>query len=349
MTVSPGWKPAIEASCFEVGSEVVVTNERRTVEAVLEDSKGNRYYEQSSIDILPSPNGACSISLQLNTTYRVKSNTSVIYVASTKIRNADGSLKWQRVTGKDNEFIFNSFSQEEMIYVGQNSNGKLVICAEYNNGAKCTDCNITVPDKKDLNKISNYCDNHWKTDIGKPNDPDDCVNSCKCECPVDCEITTVTSWCTANYSKNGCYKDVDECISVCSCIPKDKYVYRPINEYNPFPYSESSSTYGYTTGDRLIGKNWIKKEHLITDDADSNYTKNPLFEVELSISDLAAIRSDTKSYFDREIDPYYSRKTYSKAGSCLLPDKNGYIYKGYCSKLIHEGSIANKFTKVRGL
>ena len=336
----------------ESGSEIKTEGLLRVVEAVIEDTKGRRFYEQSSRNIFNSPDNSCSITLKANTTYEITCGGSVstVYVASTAVTNADGSLKWKKISKNDDKFTVNVFSQTEVIYVGRKSGNKLVLSAYYNNGMRCTDCRQTVGDINDNNKILDYCDKHWQTDLSNSNNSNSCYIACRKQCPISCDLGTVTSWCELNWKPEK-YSSKEGCVEACyePCVPSDDYVYRPINEYNPFPYSESSTTFGYNAGDRLIGRNWTKKEYLITDNADSNYTKNPLYEVELSISDLAAIRSNTKSYFDRNIDPYYSRKTYSKAGSCLLPDKNGYIYKGYCSALIHEGSIASKFTKVRGL
>lgn len=332
----------------ESHGEIITKNETRRIEAVIEDSEGNKYYSQDTISLTGSPTGACKIDISHDPKVKVTASTNTIYYATSNNRKGDGSLVWTKVKKSSQGFVINNYTNGQGIYVAIRNGSKLELCAEYTSNVKCTDCHTDITDKGDNKKVRDYCHDYWDTDKNNPKDEQACFEICKSSCPTTCDSNAIKTWCTKNWSEEG-YKSQAECESECGCVREGKVTYRPINEYNPFPYSETSDVLGYTKGDRLIGKNWYKKEHLITDNASQNYTDKPLYEVDLSITDIAAIRNDTKMYYDRDIDPYMSRQTYSQSSRCLLPDANGYIYKGYCSALIHDSSISNKFTKVRGV
>ena len=325
---------------------IKTTGDVSVIEAVIEDTEGNKYYSQREITLLGNASNKCTISIEKDARYKITTSANEIYYATSNMRNSNGGLVWNKVKRNNNEVVFNVYNKDQGIYVALRNGNKLELCASYTNNVKCTDCRDAIKNRDDNTEVRNYCHNYWTTDVRNPKTEDACFSMCKTGCPITCDEKTIKSWCTTNWEKEE-YKSSDECISDCNCIKENKAVYRPINEYNPFPYSETVGL-NYNSGDRLIGKNWYGKEYIIMDNAEKNYTDKPLYEVELSVTDLAAIRNDTKSYYDAGKDPYVSRETYSKSGRCLLPDVNGYIYKGYCSALIHESQISNRFTKVRG-
>lgn len=161
----------------------------------------------------------------------------------------------------------------------------------------------------DTNGIKEYCESNWDMDINNYENVDECVNSCsRARMCADNrrDIKEVTDTCTNNYLEWG-FSDPSNCINYCYYCPEcsSDYIYRPVNNYNPFPYSSDSNTLGfnYQTGDRIVPSNWVGKTGYIKqDDKDTtsvtgvNSNQKAEYVIELTPSTIRSIRSDTESY-----------------------------------------------------
>jgi hypothetical protein len=162
-------------------------------------------------------------------------------------------------------------------------------------------------------------------------------------------ISEVEHYCRNNYEELGFEKDF-ECVNYCYYCPEcsSEYVFRQVNNYNPFPRSSDSNTlgYNYPTGDRVIGSNWLgKSQYIKADDEDSSSVtgvqknQNVEYVIELTPNDVRAIRKDTEDYNkttqgnDAYLDYVYM--------------KNVDTHKRYYSKFVNE-TFYYTFTMVNG-
>lgn len=158
-------------------------------------------------------------------------------------------------------------------------------------------------------EIKNYCTKYWNSDINNYDGVSDCVNQCSTArmCGSDRRnYTEVETVCKNNYTTWG-FKNASGCVNYCYYCPECEsgYIFRPVNNYNPFPNSSDSNTlgYNYATGNRIIGSNWIgKSEYIKKDDKDSssvtgvNANQKVEYVIELTPSVIKQIRNDTDSY-----------------------------------------------------
>ena len=332
------------------GTTLTTSGSTRIVECVVETSDGKRYYGSKTFELLQPSSMSCTISAS-GTKYTITGGTDLVYATSDN-KAGDGSLVWSELKMTGGKATVNNYSKDKIVYVAKKSGNSLALCGMYRGSSveKCTNCKTDVSNHYDYTEVDKYCKDYYSTDIHNFQNRDECNTSCrnKSKCPKTCDLTQIKSWCTTNYGSAE-YPNVEDCISDCydPCTASNKYIYRPINEYNPFPYSEYSTVTSYTSGDRKIGKNWIAKEHYITDNANNNYTKDAEYVVQVGPGELSAIRKDSNSYVIRGIDPYTTRLTGTNAADCMKPGASGYVYKGYCSGLINDGLL--RFDRKRGV
>ena len=158
-------------------------------------------------------------------------------------------------------------------------------------------------------EINNHCANYWNVDVNNYKGYDECTYQCSEArmCGSDRRnYTEVETVCKNNYTTWG-FKNASGCVNYCYYCPECEsgYIFRPVNNYNPFPNSSDSNTlgYNYATGNRIIGSNWIgKSEYIKKDDKDSssvtgvNANQKVEYVIELTPSVIKQIRNDTDSY-----------------------------------------------------
>lgn len=158
-------------------------------------------------------------------------------------------------------------------------------------------------------EINNHCANYWNVDVNNYKGYDECTYQCSEArmCGSDRRnYTEVETVCKNNYITWG-FKNASGCVNYCYYCPECEsgYIFRPVNNYNPFPNSSDSNTlgYNYATGNRIIGSNWIgKSEYIKKDDKDSssvtgvNANQKVEYVIELTPSVIKQIRNDTDSY-----------------------------------------------------
>ncbi len=231
-----------------------------------------------------------------------------------------------------------------------------------NSGEKCYNvCWSDVPElpncienttPADTGEIKNHCIKYWDSDINDYTSVDDCITQCSNArmCTENRrDIKEVTDTCTNNYVEWG-FSSASNCVNYCYYCPEcsNDYIYRPVNNYNPFPYSSDSNTLGfnYPTGERIIPSNWVgKTEYIKQDDKDSssvtgiNSNQKQEYVIELTPAVIKQIRQDTENYNN------------ASAGNDAYLD---YVYmdgvdttKRYYSKFINE-TFRSNFTVING-
>ena len=187
-------------------------------------------------------------------------------------------------------------------------------------------------------KIREYCNSKYKKDVNAYENPDQCFNMCsrniKCDDSIKEDLQKVTDFCTQNASLLG-YSTKSTCINACYDPPilrKTTTIFRPINNYNPFPNSYDSDA-PYSQGSRLVGKNWVGyTAYIKQDDEDktsvtgANANKIPEYVIDLTPEDMRRIREDT--------DGLKRSNTYAYT-ELIYPKEYGKDYVGkYESKFI---------------
>ena len=203
--------------------------------------------------------------------------------------------------------------------------------------------------KKEVNRskvkeVQDFCEKNWQKDISNYSSSKSCIEDCKCSIPheVNCEIGNITNYCEARY-RDCEFEDVSTCINYVynnlACSGTD-YIYRPINNSNPFPNSYESPI----PGDRIIGGNWVGRTQYITDDSSdstsvtgANAGVNVEYEINLTPSIIQDIRKNTESYINSGKNPYldYISVEEGKDGYCLE--------EGYCSEFINSSEFSTIF------
>jgi len=202
----------------------------------------------------------------------------------------------------------------------------------------------------DTNEIKDHCEKYWNKDVNDYESVDDCIFQCSNACPDDRrDYELVEHYCRNNYEDLG-FEKASSCVNYCYYCPEcsSDYIFRQVNNYNPFPRSEDSNTLGfnYATGDRVIGSNWVgKSQYIKADDDDTSsvtgINKNQKVEyvIELTPNDVRAIREDTEKYNEeRKGNDAYLDYVYMK---------NVDTNKRYYSKFINE-TFYYTFTMVNG-
>lgn len=210
-------------------------------------------------------------------------------------------------------------------------------------------CKTQCTNRTSAIEVQTFCNANWHEDIDNYSSYSDCVTNCKCELPSDltCEIEKIKNYCETRYHECG-FKDVSTCISYVynelNCSGAD-YIYRPVNNSNPFPNSYESPI----PGDRIIGGNWVGKTEYITDDSKDSTSVTGAnagngqveYEIHLTPSDIQEIRKNTEAYMSEGKNPYldYIGVEQGKDGYCLE--------EGYCSEFINSSEFSTTIFKVK--
>ena len=201
----------------------------------------------------------------------------------------------------------------------------------------------------DSNGIRKHCEKNWNRDVNNYDSVDDCITKCSSSCPDDRrDLDGVQRFCRANYESLG-YSNATGCVNYCYYCPEclNDYIFRSVNNYNPFPNSYDSAEFGYPVGERAIGTNWVGKSNYIKKDDDDETSvtgalknQNVEYVIELTPNDIREIRENTEQYND------------ATSGNDAYLD---YVYmddvddtKKYYSKFINE-TIRDKFTVINGV
>jgi hypothetical protein len=338
---------SIKSSYNDMDPEVIIVNPKGNgVEEVeitgnVVTQKNRTATCKATIRFVKSSN-ACTIQKSGDTLFEVN-----VSGTPSKVEYAFSSDFDWKVIGKDintGKYIINTKDTDfsGTIYARVNGSGicKLSQC----DGPNC----YTSYQPSRVGDIRKYCETNYKEDINNFDDVDDCIIKCADHCPLKRnDLAVVTNFCNANALLLG-YKNVSNCINYCyDGGYSGEYIYRPVNNYNPFPNSYDSAEFGYPTGERQIGKNWVGKSHYIKrDDEDETSVTGALrnqnyeYVIELTPNDIRTIRSNTEEYNN------------TTSGNDAYLD---YVYmdgvdntKEYYSKFINE-TMYEKFSVIRGV
>ena len=215
-----------------------------------------------------------------------------------------------------------------------------------NSSAKCEYvCHTPAKDMQDCTKlykpaqtveIRKYCDANYDTDINGYKDAGECKRLCgqKCNEEIRHDLDAVKSYCKTNYRNYG-FATENGCVNTCYDESNGKYIYRIINNYNPFPNSYDSEE-PYDKGKRVVGDNWVGfTEYIKHDDNDVTsvtgvYSNQHVeYIIDLTPSDISEIRENNKAAIRDGYEPYVE----------YIPTKetkNNKYVQYYQSKFIHE-------------
>ncbi len=225
------------------------------------------------------------------------------------------------------------------------------------NGAKCKyTCNTPPPTLNscyalykpaETLAIRDYCNESWEKDVNDYDDAAQCIRMCsnRCDEEIKRDLEKVTAYCRTNSTALG-FSNENICINACYNDDPSRgkdYVYRPINNSNPFPNSYDSEEPN-EKGKRLVGRNWAGfTDYIKHDDNDETsvtgvYANQHVeYIIDLSASDIERIQEDTKKNQRDGANPYIEYE-YKKSS-----DNMKYVKK-YESKFIHE-DFADLFRK----
>ncbi len=195
--------------------------------------------------------------------------------------------------------------------------------------------------------IRDYCNENWEKDVNDYDDAAQCIRMCsnRCDEEIKRDLEKVTAYCRTNSTALG-FSNENICINACYNDDPSRgkdYVYRPINNSNPFPNSYDSEEPN-EKGKRLVGRNWAGfTDYIKHDDNDETsvtgvYANQHVeYIIDLSASDIQAIQENTKKNQRDGANPYIEYE-YTKTS-----DNMKYVKK-YESKFIHE-EFENLFRK----
>ena len=190
-------------------------------------------------------------------------------------------------------------------------------------------------------EVEKYCKEHLSEEVHRHKSTDDCVNSCM-KCPIieRCDLTslnTVKSYCDQIYGNDT--NGSRQCQNRCKCDNNgDEYLYRSINNYNPFPNSYDSES-PFEQGKREVGANWFGfTDYIKHDDDDTtsvtgvNSNQKPEYVIDLGPGAIEKIRKDTKAKKEND-----KKESYTEFTNSTNLDKN---YSGeYISSFIHDSNM----------
>lgn len=187
-------------------------------------------------------------------------------------------------------------------------------------------------------EIKKYCDQNYSIDINGYSDAAECKRLCgeskKCDEEIRHDLTKVQAFCRTNYNISG-FANERSCVNTCYDETKGKYIYRTINNYNPFPNSYDSEA-PYDKGKRVVGDNWVGFTDYIKHDDDDVTSITGVYSnqhveyiIDLTPDDINKIRENNKSAIRDGYEPYVE----------YIPTKSNKDKKyaqSYESKFIHE-------------
>ena len=340
------------------------------ITGIVESKKGKTAICKKKISII-NPDEDCGVSCSIN-----KYNDSGVYEIKSTGKNAPKQYLTALSTNMNFVVTLPSVQNgKRLVRVDNLSYGTIVygkVEGTTTTGAKCYNlcwtnefpceegtCGIDdIPNCSKLyspaetGDIKKYCDSNWSKDINNYTSSNDCINRCS-NARVCTEnrrdIKEVTDSCNNNYVEWG-FSKASNCVNYCYYCPEcsSDYIYRPINNYNPFPYSSDSNTlgYNYPTGNRIIPSNWVgKTEYIKQDDKDltsvtgANANQKVEYVIELTPEAIREIRRDTENYNEQtEGNDAYLDYVYMNGVDTK---------KRYYSKFINE-TFRSYFTMING-
>ncbi len=191
--------------------------------------------------------------------------------------------------------------------------------------------------------IKEYCNSNYDKDINDFDSSEQCIRMCTNRCDEDIKrnLEKVKTYCRENAASLG-FANENICINACykdDPSGGNEYIYRPINNANPFPNSYDSED-PYEKGKRIVGANWVGFTDYIKHDDDDTTSVTGVYGnqhveyiIDLSSGDLQAIQKDSES-----LDNPYQKYEYTTTS-----DNQKYVKK-YESRFIHE-DFENLFRK----
>ena len=298
--------------------------------------------------------GACTITKEPTST-TLSMNFSVtnltggdLYIKTSKTGSFKSKLS--SVDGKYKFSLKRSNNQEGIsVYAITNSG-----CCKYDEiGAADKNCiKWNADGTKSVKDVKDYCTENLESEVHQYSSVSQCVEQCSA-CGVlatACDTENrqkVEIYCNEKYATNETL--AAQCLNRCyaqKVCSREDYVFRPINNYNPFPNSYDSEA-PYETGKRIVGANWVGfTQYIKNDQRDASSITGPSNNVEyvidLTPEDIRMIRSDTENKKNNNKIDAYTELIYSTE-----LDKS---YRGeYISSFIHdnnksEGGFASLFS-----
>lgn len=341
--------------------------EEFNVYCVVKTKNGKTGYNQDKVKLANCNNSSCTITEDSG-----GSATNKTYTIN--VTNSGGRVYMATSDAPENRLLLVNNGGQYKFNLQRASSNRLIILygiIDYGNSAVC--CQKEIGDdtkprynceewnkdyKKSYLEVTEYCKEHLHEEVHNHVSVDSCVQSCIAPCPniTKCDEAarnTVQLYCNGLYgnhstkSNNHSTKS-NQCMNRCyaqKLCNGDKVLYRPINNYNPFPNSYDSDA-PYQSGKREVGANWVGfTEYIKFDNKDSTSVTGPSrmveYVIDLTPEDIRNIRDDTERKKKDNNEPY-SKVTYSTQ---LTKEYNG----EYISSFIHddnrsEGGFASIFT-----
>lgn len=286
------------------------------ITGVVESSSGKKAVCRRRITLASSSCGSCTITKYDDKIYEITPSGGGKYYAGLSTSLNWGDMTWAEIKPreKDNKILIKVENEAPGTYVfGKISNGGCSSICSYKiddsggQGEKKECQQLFLPAQ--TGEIKEYCDSNWYNDKANYTSASDCVNRCSTArmCDVNRrDLTEVTNSCNNNYDDWG-FNSKTSCINYCYYSPESgaDYIYRPVNNFNPFPNSYDSNTLGFTypTGKRIVPANWVGKTQYIKQDDDDttsvtgqNANQRVEYIIELNPEAIREIRRDTESY-----------------------------------------------------
>lgn len=334
--------------------------EEFNVYCVVKTKNGKTGYNQDKVKLANCNNTSCTITEDSG-----GSTTNITYTIN--VTNSGGRVYMATSDAPENKLLLVNNGGQYKFNLQRASSNRLIILygiIDYGNSAVC--CQKEIGDdtkprynceewnkdyKKSYLEVTEYCKEHLHEEVHNHVSVDSCVQSCIAPCPniTKCDEAarnTVQLYCNGLYGNNSTKSN--QCMNRCyaqKLCNDDKVLYRPINNYNPFPNSYDSDA-PYQSGKREVGANWVGfTEYIKFDDKDSTSVTGPSrmveYVIDLTPEDIRNIRDDTERKKKDNNEPY-SKVTYSTQ---LTKEYNG----EYISSFIHddnrsEGGFASIFT-----
>ena len=328
--------------------------ETHYVYCVAKSKKGQKAVNHVSVTFANCSDSVCKITPNggSNTKSKYKLTVNVPH-KKVSIRAMYGSnetftiKEYKNVVNSGNyEFTYKNYKKLSLLAIVERGNGNA--CCVYDISQPPTgdkyNCEVwNAKQDHQYKEVRKYCTTYLADEVHHHETIDDCVNSCmKCTIITECSenaINNVTTYCNQIYGNNT--NESRQCINRCYkpiCSGGDEYLYRSINNYNPFPNSYDSEA-PFDKGKREVGANWVGfTDYIKHDDDDTtsitgvNSNQKPEYVIDLGPGDIEKIRKDTKSKKENDKKEAYTEFTTSTS---LEKDYSG----EYISSFIHDSNV----------
>ena len=252
------------------------------------------------------------------------------------------------VNSGEYSFTYKNYNSLSLIAIVSNNTGNA--CCVYNDSNPPIDAPYNCEEwNKNQNhqykEVEKYCKEHLSEEVHRHKSTDDCVNSCmKCPVITKCDEAgrnELQSYCNSFYGENT--NESRQCqnrcyVPYCQIVDDPEYLYRSINNYNPFPNSYDSES-PFEQGKREVGANWFGfTDYIKHDDDDTtsvtgvNSNQKPEYVIDLGPGAIEKIRKDTKAKKEND-----KKESYTEFTNSTDLDKN---YSGeYISSFIHDSNM----------